>query len=157
MIRLTLTPIQQDRLEAVTAPTAATQGSTKCPTLSILQPSTEDLNCWISTLRQATNQPPQQSGFSTAATLDSAQGFQTIRHQLAVAEIGAPGPLGSVLCTSGIATYQHKFCTLHLDWGLVEVDASRLPMDNSPITNVSTNCLLKTHFAMGRPKLNTKC
>ncbi|OIW22404.1 hypothetical protein CONLIGDRAFT_650608 [Coniochaeta ligniaria NRRL 30616] len=45
---------------------------------------------------------------------------------------------GSVLCTSGLATYDHgpnQSLRSHLDWGLVQVHASRLPTDLSTVTN----------------------
>lgn len=71
--------------------------------------------------------------------LDLDHELQAERGRLAKA-IAFPRLFGSVLCTSGLVTYHHtknQALQSHLDWALIEVDSSRLPIGLTSVTNVS--------------------
>lgn len=109
----------------------------------VQQPSPIDSALWIAALQEheqylqsiiagkdhAFHLGPPQPNFE----------LQVERARLAKA-IAFPRLFGSVLCTSGLLTYRHaenQALQSHLDWALVEVDASRLPIGLLSVTNAS--------------------
>lgn len=105
-------------------------------------PSPGDSATWVASLEQAERHLTTcamdtetfMAGLYQPAELN--QELQEERDRLATVH-AIPRHFGSVLCTSGLATYVHEEGLSHLDWALIEVDTSRLPDDLSHAANVS--------------------
>lgn len=118
---------------------------------TVEQPSPADSERWVASLREQvqllelyTTTSIKGDDFGNMALRDFGadsdfhQSLGEARRRLGVAE-GMSRHLGLILCSSGINTYtssQKESVKSHLDWGLVEIDESRLPPDPDATVNV---------------------